>query len=153
MTFTPNFEAGADFLPAPGYQDQYKLDFDNIIQFPGFFKIRLERTVETHQRKPALAGHGLDPVILLTSRYGRAKVDINRTVGVGIWIFLAVHTGIGLIGLQLRAGGRIVECNRPKVFGWHIGRQVEFIGFAAVKISTVAIPVTGQIARIIGQIR
>ena len=51
------------------------LEFD-LSWPPGLVKPRFKRTVQTQERVPPLAGNGLDPVILLSTRSLRTEVDI-----------------------------------------------------------------------------
>src|SRR5215468_4210808 len=54
----------------------------DVIQLPALVEERLERAVETEDRKPASARHGLDPVLLLTCRCVGSEVDVDAAVAV-----------------------------------------------------------------------
>lgn len=55
----------------------------DLPDLPALVEVRLQRTVDTQEREPALAGHGLNPVALLTRRRFGPEVDVVRTVAVG----------------------------------------------------------------------
>ncbi len=81
----------------------------------------LEWAVEAQDREPALAGDGLDPVVLVLLRRFGSEVEIDRAVMVVAQVVaFAVAAGEPLAGLQFRSGLRVVDDDRPEVLGWHV---------------------------------
>ena len=55
-------------------------DLLNVVQHPVLVVERFERAVEAEDREPALARHGLNPVLLLTRRHLGTEVNVHRNL-------------------------------------------------------------------------
>lgn len=88
----------------------------NFPRSPGLVEPGFQRSIEPHQREPALAGNLLHPLLFKASRGLGAKPHIHRSIGIGFdALVLADHTGGFLVGLQHRAGLVVTYNHRPEI--------------------------------------
>ena len=117
----------------------------NILQLPRLLEERFQRAVETEDREPALAGDGLDPVLLLACGHLGAEVNVHRAIGVNLRAAIQADRGKLLAILQLGPAERIVNQHRPEILGGHLGRNVELVVFRAIEEVARAILVGPQV--------
>src|SRR5262245_16044106 len=67
--------------PRPTSQSFPLICCDDVLELPALVEKRLGRPVESEDRKPALAGNGPDPVLLLFRLLG-PEDDVDRAVGI-----------------------------------------------------------------------
>ena len=92
------------------------LDRLDVAWAPGVVEPRLERTVETKESEPTLAGNGLDPIVLVADGRLRPEVEVNRSVVfVAEIVSLIVAARKALAGLELRPRLGVVGDDRPEV--------------------------------------
>src|SRR6187455_1310388 len=101
-----------DRLPA----SVHKLD---LTRSPRLREERLQWTIQTQQRVPALFRVGLNPVTGLDAvGPGRGEIDGRRTVGIrlggGCRIALAAGTWVALRRVEHRAGLVVIDRERPE---------------------------------------
>src|ERR1700722_13760015 len=107
-----------------------------IARLPAFVEPRLQWSVETQKRIPALARHGLHPVAFLSRRSFGAEPHCHRAGGIFLDILLVtVEACKFLIGLQHRAGLPVVDHERPELPCRYRGGKRDLVGLAAVKIA------------------
>src|SRR5262249_10906068 len=84
-------------------------------------------TMRAQDHAPALAGHGLDPVALVTGRSRRREPDVVRAIAVADdALRLAADARELRIGLQHRARLIVVEHEGPELLRGHVCGQVDF---------------------------
>src|SRR5580658_3068194 len=119
-----------------------------LARFPSLVEPRLQWAIETNEDVPAFAGNGLHPVGFMSRRRGWAEPDIDRGVGIDDEAFLlTADAGELLVGLEHRTGLVVVGNEGPEVLGGDVGRQVDFVGLAAVERVALRIGDGGSVLR------
>src|SRR5690606_23970767 len=89
-----------------------------ITGFPGLVEPGLERAVKPQEHEVALAGHGLDPVVVLSLGSRRSEVHRIGTVVVGLQLRVrAVDAGTPLVRFEKRPRLPVVDSEGPEVVG------------------------------------
>src|SRR5277367_3298098 len=107
----------------------------DLFEPPRLVEPWLQRTIEAKDHPPPFSRNGLYPVACLARRGSWAEVHIIRTVRVLLYILaLASKARKAGIGLQFRARLCVVHHDRPERLGWHIWRQMQFVGLRTIQI-------------------
>lgn len=106
-----------------------------ITRFPSFVEPGFERPIEPQEHEVALAGHSLDPVVVLSLGRRRSEVDRIGTVVVGFHLRVcAVNAGTPLVCFEKRPRLPVVDSEGSEVVRWDRRRQRHCIGVAAVEV-------------------
>lgn len=101
---------------------------------PGLLKPWFERAIHSENDEPALAGNGLEPVVLVSLGSLRGEVDVSRAVIVVLDpLGLATDGGEELAGLEHRTGLCVVNRDCPEVIDRRICWNVQLVGLSAIE--------------------
>ena len=96
----------------------------DVTQLPGLFIKSLQWAVQAEDPCPAFAGSRFYPILLFPGGSFRAKIDVNRAIGIDLGIRVGADRRHGPARLNHGAGRRIVKDHRPEVFGRNPARNM-----------------------------
>jgi hypothetical protein len=123
------------------------VDAFEVAWLPGAVEGCLLGSVDTEVHKPANVRNGADPAVpLIPGSRGGPDVEVEVAVG-DVEVVQRAEHGLALVGVDLAAGARVIDRDRPAQPGRSRERNSQAVGAGTVEVVSGAVAQTEPLER------